>query len=244
MEIRIISDSKRNYLRQCLEKERGDENVSDEKEEEDTDDEDDTDDEENINHKENTDDEENNDHEEDIDNEENTDDKEQKNILILHEDQLSALVESAIECVYVHPVTLQLVWQTLCLDKFESEIKDTDTEQESERENARQKILTAIPLIQWSTVIFAKHRTLTLSSIFTGNDDTRGGGCGNLNLPVEDFIWTVQNDSGITLQNIVECVYRLKGSKYDWWYELFGGVIINKHKSGNLNGFVSFGYGS
>lgn len=78
----------------------------------------------------------------------------------------------------------------------------------------------------------------------TGNSDTRGGGCGNIGIPLEEFTYTVENPTGITLRQVTEVVYRLKGSKYDWWYELYSGITEQSRVNGHLTITTDFGYGS
>jgi hypothetical protein len=87
--------------------------------------------------------------------------------------------------------------------------------------------------------IVDKSKTLTIFSRQNGNTDNSGG-CGNLGIPVEEFVWKKECKYGITLKDITEGVYRLKGSKYDLWYELFGSV--ERDENGIYE--VDFGYGS
>ena len=84
--------------------------------------------------------------------------------------------------------------------------------------------------IFWTNRIYSGCRTclypqkrLTVWSKKTGNDDTRGGGCGRLNLPASEFTWSADCPKGVTLRHLTEGVYRMKGSKYDLWYELYSG---------------------
>ena len=79
-------------------------------------------------------------------------------------------------------------------------------------------------------------------SKLTGNSDTRGGGCGDYPIPVADFTWTVENEEGITMRQVTEAIYRLKGSKYDFWYELFSGLKMTSKDP--LRILVDFDYGS
>lgn len=68
---------------------------------------------------------------------------------------------------------------------------------------------------EWNTLAFTPDiKTLTI----TRNTDTYG----QLKLPVEDFTCTITNPTGITLRDVTEGVYRLKGSKHD--YEMYGGI--------------------
>lgn len=79
----------------------------------------------------------------------------------------------------------------------------------------------------------------------TGNSDSRGGGCGDLKITIKDFQWEIKHeDKEITLKDFTECVYRMKGSKYDWWYELFSGISLVDHHDKFLEFNTDFGYGS
>ena len=73
-----------------------------------------------------------------------------------------------------------------------------------------------------------------------GNDDERGGGCGRAGFTKDDFVWTSTNPNGLTVRDVVEAVYRLKGSKYDLYYELFSGIELLP--DGRMR--VNFNYGS
>ena len=81
-------------------------------------------------------------------------------------------------------------------------------------------------------------------SKLTGNIDSRSGGCSYLNLPADEFQWGIINSNGITLRNIIECIYRLKGSKYDYCYELFSSIQMKKTNNDKLTLKVNFNYGS
>lgn len=96
----------------------------------------------------------------------------------------------------------------------------------------------------WEYIPFPIVTCVSVDSPYTGNEDELGGGCGNLGIPIDDFNYQIVNSGGITVRDIVECVYRMKGSKYDWWYELYGGIedldIDNEH----LQFTIRFEYGS
>ncbi len=49
-----------------------------------------------------------------------------------------------------------------------------------------------------------------------------------MNIPVEDFKYTIENENGITIQNLTEAVYRMKESKYEWWEELYSKIRITE----------------
>ena len=77
-----------------------------------------------------------------------------------------------------------------------------------------------------------------------GNTDNRGGGCGNLHIPLSEFKWDCTNPSGINIKDIAEGVYRMKGSKYDWWYEMFSDNSKYIIKNDTVHFEIDFDYGS
>jgi len=146
----------------------------------------------------------------------------------------SDLVKHALEeSVYLHPVTFQLVWAPFQIHT--SDIGDIEKDEESS---------SGGQVVDWDTVIFPQARRLTVTSSQTGNPDKRGGGCGNLELPVADFQWSVGCPGGVTLKHLTEGVYRMKGSKYDTWYELFCGLDISTDEDGDIVAKCNFDYGS
>lgn len=128
---------------------------------------------------------------------------------------LNGMIRKLLYDIYLHPVRLELVYK---------------------------------PRTDWDFVPFPAVTRLSVWSMDIGNDDKdvdhRGGGCGHLRLPVADFNYSIANPTGITAQNIAECVYRLKGSKYDLWYELFCKIKHLKFEDDELLFEVIFDYGS
>ncbi len=132
------------------------------------------------------------------------------------------VLHDAIQCVVLHPVCFELVWRDLV-------IRECDYEPTSEG-------------WEWDTVVFPQCTSLKVHSKCTGNKDVRGGGCGDMCFSAEDFVWTVETPDGITLRHLTEGVYRMKGSKYDWWYELFDGIGCQSIENGRLTIEVDFDY--
>lgn len=126
----------------------------------------------------------------------------------LHEQVCNLLEE-----VYVHPVSLELVWGK-CTEKN----------------------------LNWDTVLF-EQTMVEVFSMSNGNDSDdghEGGSCKYLELPVDDFKYQIDNKKGITIKNIVEAVYRVKGSKYDLEHEIFDGLCLTKMTSKKLTFEASF----
>jgi hypothetical protein len=95
----------------------------------------------------------------------------------------------------------------------------------------------------WNAVVLPK-QNLKIICKTTGNPDVRGGGCFEYNFKQSDFVWEVNNPNGITLSNLVEGVYRMKGSKYDLWYELFCNIELINEDDNSYTIQVNFDYGS
>lgn len=149
---------------------------------------------------------------------------------------LSRILDYSIKNVTLHPVELTLVWQKLWID-----IAEVEEFLLHEDFNYDVDILKEW---DWETVIFPDSDCLTVYSIETGNCDSRGGGCGNEKFPIEDFIWTMETPGGITLKHLTEGVYRMKGSKYDYCYELFSGIHYQSEKDKHHVVRAKFDYGS
>lgn len=133
------------------------------------------------------------------------------------ESVLNAIVGSTIKCCYVHPVTFKMVFKEVrpaeIIETLEYKKLTFDRDQ--------------INHLTWETIIDAEATHLTVSTSRNGDKDRRGGGCGNLNIPIQEFEYTIENPNGITLKDMTEGVYRMKGSKYDWWYELFSNLTVD-----------------
>lgn len=147
---------------------------------------------------------------------------------------LTKIISTTIRHVYVHPVTLKLVFTDFDVSSFDFEYREFS--------NAEKNVIRQLT---WDTQIRGKN--LTKATGITdniGNTDNRGGGCGKLNLSINDFSYTIENENGITVKDITEIVYRLKGSKYDWWYELFDSIQFISSGNISINFMALFDYGS
>lgn len=166
----------------------------------------------------------------------------------MEESMLSSIIGETLKSCYVHPVTFKIVFKDLdvelmreCIDRFN---EDQDEDEDVDLEEGYKKV-GFIYNLTWDTLVFDP--SITKLEIYTednGNTDNRGGGCGNLNIPVEEFRYTINNDKGITLRDVTEAVYRMKGSKYDYWYELYTGIQVVNKTSDSVLIKVEFDYGS
>jgi hypothetical protein len=159
---------------------------------------------------------------------------------------LSIIVGETIKCCYVHPVTLKMIFEEFDIGDTEQMI--ADSKDDSDPNNPDVKFVynqESMDVLTWESLIFGPNVTmLTVMSQCTGNNDPRGGGCGNLGLSMAEFNYTIKNKAGITLKNLTEGVYRMKGSKYDWWYELYGGINIGYLNEKHCLIKADFDYGS
>ena len=83
---------------------------------------------------------------------------------------------------------------------------------------------------------------IVLINLSGGNTDSKGGGCGNI---FKDWEFYYEKDftNQKTFLDFVKLIYRMKGSKYDTWYELYGSFESHISES-TLYIAVSFGHGS
>lgn len=182
--------------------------------------------------------------------------------------QLSCVIDKLLPECYLHPVRLTVNVKNLDLNRIEirealvdaladefyqkmrkenPDFEVTRNEWEETTQATTDEMLKKLGLdsLNLDSLAFGPEiKNLTVTSDQTGNNDSRGGGCGFLNLPVEDFAWTVTNPTGITLRNLTEAVYRLKGSKYDFWYELYSDISHVNTVGDHIHMKAEFGYGS
>lgn len=163
---------------------------------------------------------------------------------------LSKLLGSTITACHLHPVQFKMKYRKFKEVDYTSPIEDF---KEDFKEDFLEKVdndfvnkltdLFKTGQINWSTVINPSWTKLKVTSIDTGNGDSRGGGCGKLNLKLSDFVWEKERIGGLTVRDLTQAVYRMKGSKYDWWYELYSDTEF-MFEDGILNMKVNFDYGS
>ena len=157
---------------------------------------------------------------------------------------ISRLLESLIQEVTLHPVQFTLRWS-----EFDGDIDDLGAHLENLDGNTYsdgeiEQIQNLLSACSWDTVPYPGITRLSAFSKDTGNDDPRGGGCGDMGFTLEDFRWETTNPTGITLKDLTETVYRLKGSKYDYWFESYGDMEIVERSDDHMTILVDFGYGS
>ncbi|AVL94884.1 hypothetical protein ma498 [Moumouvirus australiensis] len=166
-----------------------------------------------------------------------------ENTIIKPINYINYIVYECISKVYLHPVQLNLIYNEITEDNFDYNAFCDNCEHEDEK-NIKEEF-DIIKCVKLSTLLSDINlKKLTGYSKLNGNDDCRGGGCGNYDIPVSDFKYTIINDNGITIRDLLEIVYRLKGSKYDFWYELFGSINIKKQTDNYIKFKVDFDYGS
>ncbi len=149
-------------------------------------------------------------------------------------DNINLLIAAAIRIIVLHPVRLEIVYSPDINKDDPVDYDENDLSHSDERWCKNNSGL--------DSVIFPDINKIVAITENQGNKDSRGGGCGCCGFTAEDFIWS-ENTDGVKLFDLASIVYRLKGSKYDWWYELYDNtdfIIIDK----TLYLKVEFSYGS
>lgn len=152
---------------------------------------------------------------------------------------LSEIIKESIHYVTLHPVKLNLAWSEVDIESDHLDFEFSDKLSDDDLNNVK----NICEDLSWDTVLLPK-KHLVMYSCSTGNSDVRGGGCGDEEFDVEDFVWEITNENGITLKDLTEAAYRLKGSKYDYWYELYEGIRLEKETKKGYHVEINYGYGS
>ena len=126
--------------------------------------------------------------------------------------------------VFVHPVSFRLKFTDFPNSELLEEINDNKYVLSPELEDEIQSL-------DWHIGLKEGLKSIKGESLQNGNSGRNGGGCGDLNLPVSDFNFSIERESGITIGDLTEVIYRLKGSKYDWFCERLSGFKINEEES-------------
>lgn len=163
---------------------------------------------------------------------------------------LQPIIRTTIEYIYLHPVKYTHVIKDLneySMQRIGEIFDDLIGYDDAVITNEiKDKCIKLIKNSLWDTSVIKGYSKFNISSLSTGNNDIRGGGCGYLNFTLEDFKYDVElNSDVITLKDISEAVYRMKGSKYDCGYEMFDNIksVINK-ESDTISFVTVFAYGS
>lgn len=158
---------------------------------------------------------------------------------------LSLIVGESIKSCYVHPVRLEIIFKDLLIDHTTWTDELIYSCDPIDWTLLGEILKNFLKEITWDTIIFETTKLRCISNK-TGVTDNSGAGCGHLGLDVKEFDYTIMNPLGITLKDLTEVIYRLKGSKFDYLYEFYQGIHykISSDDSDMMEMEVYFGYGS
>ena len=148
---------------------------------------------------------------------------------------INLLISAAVQEVVLHPVQLKIVSKPKYNPDNPVVFDSYDLTEQDELWCKNHSYL--------KSVIFPHITKIVAISDKEGNKDSRGGGCGCCEFNITEFIWEETFTNGVKLFDLASVIYRLKGSKYDWWYELYDHskfIIIENTLFINVN----FAYGS
>lgn len=139
---------------------------------------------------------------------------------------LSPILMKTIQDVILHPVSLELIWNERPSSDFDllllKQINDSTTESISFiiNEYKLEGLNILSPVIHsfgWDAVVLPKSKLV----IFTKQEleIKNGNGIFVSKFKDSDFVYEIENLTGITLKNITEACYRLKTLKFNFWNE-------------------------
>ena len=161
----------------------------------------------------------------------------ENNVKMENEKNLNAVMGESIRAFAIHPTSHKIVqyneiyWNNI--ENFDEEEKMDEKFMDLLKKNETMKVICNLP----DTV-----NRIILINLSGGNTDSRGGGCGEIFKDWE-FYYERDFNNQKTFLDFVKLIYRMKGSKYDYWYELYGGFESHISES-TLYIAVSFGHGS
>ena len=150
---------------------------------------------------------------------------------IPYETAISIAISGAITSVTLDPVTLQLIFT-------EPDVEFGDVENVEEYNWA---VNTFKPNI-WDTIVIENIKKVIAINSSGVNTDSRSGSC-----KVPDTYLRCRmevSNNRVILKELVELVFRIKGSKSDHWYELYQSITTHLDKEGTLFISVDFDHGS
>ena len=165
-------------------------------------------------------------------------------------DEMFRLVVSyLIRRVYVHPVTLELVFEPFTYDEHfdDAAIRKMEVIHPEDRLDPTiiDDFISYLKTINWDTPVFTGVDKLHVFTNQNGNPTNIGGSCFRKKIPFTDYNFTVTGNGSaknITYRDFIGAIYRMKSSKYDYWYELFESSVLIEEDSGELSCQVTFDY--
>lgn len=151
---------------------------------------------------------------------------------------LDKMLQQSIKAFWMHPVTFEFGTGEVDFDDVPDMLNDDENPIYHECKN----VVDFRPA--WDTVMLPDVHTISIWTGCLGNDDARGGGPGELFWHEKKFTYEKKCENGATLFDLTECIYRMKGSKYDCWYELLQDIDNMTIENGVLKLEVDFDYGS
>lgn len=170
---------------------------------------------------------------------------------------LSRVVSRLLDSVYLHPVKLTLEWLDInnkLIDLEEEFAHPAGVKQFfiDKHISYNPDIVKYLESMTLNSLVFddtVKTLIISTDGMIVGYDSKGYMGRRRFNFSRDDTTWVEYNPGGITLKNLVEAVYRMKGCKYDYWYETFGYISTTSvfyDTSGELvvELEANFGYGN
>lgn len=139
-----------------------------------------------------------------------------------------------VKFICVHPVNLNIIKDEFPNCEFYEQYVDLNCGINIDRNEIME--------LDWNTLYVDSNIKMANGISLQNGNLNDYGSCRDLDLPLEDFSYTIYNSKGITLGQIVEIVYRLKGSKYNWFNEQLESFKIKSKTSRSLFFEVSFKY--
>lgn len=158
---------------------------------------------------------------------------------IEHQNVLSEMCSELIQQLRMHPVSMKVSYFN---NDTEIDIEWDEYDEYDANQLAKEKEWYDTHN-QWDSIVIEDVKRVVAINLRGSNTDSR---CGGPDIDTEEFVLEKRCKTGnLTLYEFVEIVYRLKSSKYDYWYELYCGLTTHYDEmSKTLYMNVRFDHGS
>lgn len=151
---------------------------------------------------------------------------------------LSEVVGQCIHCVAMNHVSGTLYWMP-SPSINEGNVFDILDEVSSTDHHLATQLCNNISQDGWDTQVLSKPK-LTIRS-----NNSKASYVKDFNVPPQDLIWSIVSDKNyITLRQLVEGVYRMKLSKYEFIYEMFCNLDLTHEDEEGYTIYADFDHGS
>ena len=154
---------------------------------------------------------------------------------IPHQESISAVIGDGLTKISLHPVTFKVTFDE---NASINDVELGDIEDDDEVDWVESLLQKGF----WDVVVVQNVKQVICINGAGVNRDSRSGGADVKDEELHCRMAVAKNS--VTLRDLTELIFRVKGSKFDLWYELYHGISTHIDDKGTLFIQANFGHGS